>query len=446
MSKEKSLIERNNYIRIVKLALPIILANAAVPLLGIADTAAIGQTGTAADLGAIALATLIFNFVYWGFGFLRMGTTGFIAQAIGAKNLEETHALLFRSILLGLIIGILLVCIQKLIGEFAIHLLNGSEEVKILVREYFYIRIWGAPATLITFGLIGALIGAGWTKQLLIVQLFLNGLNIALNLLFVLGFSMGIGGIATGTIIAEWITLFFAFYILIKKLKINNWVKRYKELSTQIYNQKKILNLIQVNTNIMIRTLALLCGFAWFANQGATFGDTTLAANHVLLQFVSLSAFFLDGYANVVEMLTGKAYGSMNVLIFRREVKDSTILALITALLLAGGIYTFGYPLVALLSKDIAVQQIASAHIIYAAIYIACSFAAFQLDGVFIGVTKTKEMRNATLAALLIFLAFAYVLVPLYHNNGLWLSFIIYVVARAIMLAYYYPKILKNIQ
>src|SRR5690606_16135551 len=162
-----------NYIRIIKLAFPIILANASVPLLGLTDTAVIGQTGTAADLGAIALASLIFNFVYWGFGFLRMGTTGFISQAIGAGDNDEVHALLFRSVLLGGSIGLLLILLQPFIGAGAIALLNASDAIKTLVNTYFYIRIWGAPATLITFALLGTFIGAGWTKHLLVVQLFL---------------------------------------------------------------------------------------------------------------------------------------------------------------------------------------------------------------------------------------------------------------------------------
>ncbi|HLT41970.1 MAG TPA: MATE family efflux transporter, partial [Sphingobacteriaceae bacterium] len=226
-----------NYTKIFKLAIPIILANASVPLLGLADTAAIGQTGTAADLGAIALASLVFNFVYWGFGFLRMGTTGFIAQAAGANDLDEVNALLFRSILLGGVIGLTLIALQRLIGEGSILLLSASDEIKTLVRDYFYIRIWGAPATLITFSLLGALIGMGWTRHLLYVQLFLNGLNIVLNITFVIGFGLGIKGIAFGTVLAEWTTLFFAFYLLIRKMELKSLSGRIRQLKLQIFNR-----------------------------------------------------------------------------------------------------------------------------------------------------------------------------------------------------------------
>lgn len=435
-----------NYIRIIKLAFPVILANASVPLLGLADTAAIGQTGAAVDLGAIALASLIFNFVYWGFGFLRMGTTGFISQAAGANDVDETHALLFRAVLLGTGIGILLIVFQQLIGETAINLLKASDEIKSLVSDYFYIRIWGAPATLITFALLGALIGMGWTKHLLFVQLFLNGLNILLNVLFVVGYDLGVRGIALGTIIAEWSTLFFATYLLLKKMQLQDLSSRLQQLRFRILDKKKLIALFKVNGDIMIRTLALLSGFAWFANQGADFGDQILAANHVLLQFVSLSAFFLDGYAHVAEMLTGKAYGAKDRPYFIEQVRHSTILAGITALILAGSIYALSDLLIPLLSKDKHVQAIASAHSLYAAIYIALSFAAFQLDGIFIGVTKSIEMRNATLMALFIFISSALLLTSPYGNVGLWVSFIIYVFARAVMLGIYYPRILREMR
>ena len=432
-----------NHLHILRLAIPIILANASVPLLGLADTAAIGQTAGAAELGAIALAALIFSFVYWGFGFLRMGTTGFISQAIGAKDTDETHALLFRSVLLGGGIGLALIILQPLIGLGAVSFLNASDQIRALVLDYFYIRIWGAPATLITFALLGTFIGAGWPRPLLIVQLFLNGLNILLNVWFVVGLDFGVKGIAMGTLIAEWSTLFFAGYLLLRKMNFGPVLQRFRQLRERVFDKEKLLSLLRVNADIMIRTLALLFGFAWFANQGAAFGDTILAGNHVLLQFVSLSAFFLDGYAHVVEMLAGKSYGAGNKKEFSRQVRHSTQLAGVTALLLAVGVYAFSDFLIPMLSQDLAVQQVASTHRLYAAIYIALSFVAFQLDGVFIGVTKSREMRNATVMALLLFIGSGMWLASAYGNAGLWVGFIIYIVGRAAMLGYYYPRIMR---
>lgn len=444
MKSVQKITSHKNYRRIIKLAIPIILANASAPLLGLADTAAIGQTGTAADLGAIALASLIFSFVYWGFGFLRMGTTGFIAQASGAKDTEEVHALLYRSILLGAGIGIILILLQKFIGETAIGLLSASDDIKTLVRDYFYIRIWGAPATLITYSLLGAFIGLGWTRQLLVVQVFLNVLNILLNITFVVGFDMGVEGIALGTAVSEWITLFLASFLLFKKLGIKTPYNRFLALKSRILNKEKLIALFKVNSDIMIRTLALISGFAYFANQGAKFGDTILAANHVLLQFVSLSAFFLDGFAHVAEMLSGRAFGAKDRSLFIREVKHSSILAGGTAFILAVGIYFLSGIFIPLLTKDPQVQSIASSHSVFASVYILVSFVAFHLDGIFIGVTKSKEMRNATLIALVLFIGSALILIQDYGNAGLWVAFILYVVVRGIALGAYYPRILRG--
>lgn len=435
--------QKSSYGQIIKLAVPIIIANASVPLLGLVDTAAIGQTASASALGAIALATLIFSFVYWGFGFLRMGTTGFISQAVGAADTTELHALVFRTIILGAAIGVLLIVLQKPIGDFSVYLLSASDEIKNLVKTYFYIRIWGAPATLMTFSLLGILIGMGWTKQLLWVQLFLNGFNILFNITFVIGFDMGVKGIALGTLLAEWLALFFAGYVLFQKLNLKNIWRRLQALKQEIFDKEKLIALFKVNSDIMIRTLALLSGFAWFANTGAKFGDFTLAANHVLLQFVTLSAFFLDGYAHVVEMLTGKAFGANKKTEFKLHVQQSSILAGITAVALAGGVFLLSDFAIPLLTADEKVQDIAHTYKNFAAVYILLSFVAFQLDGVFIGVTRSKDMRNATLISLISFVGLGMIMVRYYGNTGLWISFIGYVVIRGVTLGFYYPKILK---
>src|SRR5690606_6850021 len=321
-----------------------------------------------------------------------------------------------------------------------------SDEIKDLVKDYFYIRIWGAPATLITFSLLGTLIGMGWTKRLLWVQLFLNGLNILLNITFVVGFGMGVKGIALGTVLAEWLTLFFAGYILFKRLEINRPWERVRELKALIFDMPKLIALFKVNSDIMIRTLALLSGFAWFANQGAKFGDHTLAANHVLLQFVTLSAFFLDGYAHVVEMLAGKAFGAKNKSLFMFQVKQSTVLAGGTAVLLALIVFLSSNTIIPLLTKDLQVQGLASDYKNYAVFYILFSFIAFQLDGVFIGVTRSKEMRNATLLSMVAFIGLGMILVQNYGNTGLWVSFIFYVVVRGFALGLYYPEILRMLE
>lgn len=435
----------DNHKKIIQLAIPIILANASAPLLGLADTATIGQTGSAADLGAIALATLVFSFVYWGFGFLRMGTTGFIAQAQGAGDRKEVLAVLYRSVLLGLGIGLILILLQSFIGRGAVAVMSASEEVKSLVSQYFYIRIWGAPATLTTYSLLGGLIGMGWTRELMWVQLFLNGLNIVLNVLFVIGFQYGIQGIALGTLLAEWIALFFAWYLIRRNLELKHPVKGMKELWVQIIDKTRMIAIFKVNGDIMIRTFALLGGFAWFADQGARFGDEILAANHVLLQFVSMSAFFLDGFAYVSEMYAGKTIGAGDRPGFVRQMRDSTQLAGMTALILGLGIILFAPWAIQLLTREQVVQSIAGQHAYFAGIYIMFSFVAFQLDGIFIGATRSKEMRNASILSLFILIVAGTILTSCCGNTGLWISFIVYVIARGVTLGVYLPRLLRDV-
>ena len=434
----------SSYIYLLKLAFPIILANASVPLLGLVDTAVIGQMGSTADLAAIALATLIFSFVYWGFSFLRMGTTGFVSQAVGAENREELHALLFRSIILGSIIGISLIILQKPIYQVATFFLSASPEVNQLVKDYFVIRIWGAPATLTTFALMGTLLGLGWTKQVLAVQLLLNGLNMALNILFVVFLSMGVKGIALGTIIAEWVTVIYALYLIIKKLEMGPLYSRFKELTALIFDKEKAKAIFVVNGDIMIRTLALLAGFAWFARQGAQFGDATLAANHILLQFISMSAHFLDGFANVTEMLAGQAYGAKNRRRFVRTVMDNSVVAGVSALFLSLLLLIFGSLFIQALTPDSELQHIANQHKAFAAFYIFISFITFLLDGVFVGVTNSKAMRNSTVLALLSMLTAGYLLTGSLGNAGLWIALIVFVMVRGIVLMVYYPRILSK--
>jgi len=350
---------------------------------------------------------------------------------------------LYRSILLAIVIGALLILLQGLIIQLAVGWMSASEEIIALVKDYFYIRIWGAPATLMTYALLGGFIGLGKTKELLWVQLLLNGVNIGLNILFVVGFYMGVKGIALGTVMAEYVALIFAWLLLANRLAINNPIQQIKLLWTEIIDRLKVLSMFKLNADIMIRTFVLLAGFAWFADKGAQIDDTVLAANHVLLQFISLSAFFLDGFAYVVEMLSGRAIGQNNKREFIRQLKDSSVIAGVTALFLGLGIIVLGPYFVPLLTQDVNVQIVANDHLLFAGIYIMFSFVAFQLDGVFIGATQSREMRNSTIFALIIFVLATYVLMKKFNNNGLWIAFIIYVIARGIALGIYLPKILK---
>jgi len=434
-----------SYSHIFSRAWPIILANAAVPLLGIVDTAIIGNTGNAQELGAIALGALIFNFVYWSFGFLRMGTTGFTAQAAGANHWLEVRLVLGRALLIALILAVLLIVIHRLLGWSIMQLFQASQAVEEETTRYFNIRIWGAPATLGTFALLGTLVGLGKSKHLLITQLFLNGLNIVLDIYFAAILGWGVEGIAWGTMLAEYATLLFALAVVYRVLIQNrtqtepfwNW--------NQIVEKSALIKMLGANGDIMIRTIFLVLAFAWFTNEGAKFGDTTLAANHILLQFISFSAFFLDGYAFVAESIVGTGIGARNLSYLRLGIWRSSVLGVATAFILSIGTYLMGDLLISNLTDLQAVRDSASQFLSLACIYILFSIAAFQLDGIFIGAVRSAEMRNAAIISTLIFLYSCEKLTQTFNNSGLWMAFIVYVVVRAVTLLVYYPRIGKTI-
>lgn len=431
--------------RVLELAWPIVLANSAVPLLGLADTAVIGNTGTVQALGAIALGAIVFNFAYWSFGFLRMGTTGFTAQASGAGDEAEVRATLGRALLLALGLAAGLLVLQRPIITLALALLGPSQEVGALTRAYFDIRIWGAPASLATFALLGSFVGLGRTGLLLRTQIVLNGLNIVLDVLFAGVLGWGVRGIALGTAMAEWITLVLALGLAYRMLR-----DRHEDAEpfwpwARIVDADRARKTLGANADIMVRTLALLGGFAWFTSQGARFGDTVLAANHVLLQLVSASAYLLDGYAHATEVMVGRAMGARTRDALDRAVRAATELAGGTAVLLTAVVWLAGPWIITLLTDLPAVRATAGAYIPYTAVYVLVSFGAFQLDGVFIGATRTRDMRNAGVLSLLVFLGTSWTLVPLAGNTGLWIAFVIYVLVRGLTLLARMPALRASV-
>jgi MATE family multidrug resistance protein len=328
--------------RIARMAWPIILANASVPLLGLVDTAVIGHYGTTAALGGLALGALLFNFIYWSFGFLRMATTGFVAQADGAGDEAEVRAALARSLMLGVGLGIAVMLLQWPLATAYFALMDASVAVENAGTDYFQARIWGAPAALALYAFSGALIGLGRSRTLLLLQLLLNGLNAALDVHFAGMLDMGARGIGLGTAIAEWTTCLVAAQVLWRTLRA-----RHRDAApflplARLRDLGRLRRTMAANGDIMLRTLCLLAGFGWFASQGARFGDVALAANHLLLQLVSFSAFFLDGYAFVAEALVGGAVGARDLPRLRRVVRLSGELALGTAALLSLAIWLLG--------------------------------------------------------------------------------------------------------
>lgn len=418
------------YSQLWTLAWPVMLANAATPLLGLVDTAVIGHVGSVSDMGALALGALAFNFLYWAFGFLRMGTTGFVARLAGADEKQSLQATVLRAVLLGCALGLVLLLARTPVTNMALVLLNGTAEVESGASQYLLIRMLGAPASFGTFALLGVLIGLGKTRELLGIQLLLNTTNVALDWFLAYKLGWGIAGIASGTVAAEWLTFGFAIWRVTKAIPSTSTFAPWAALR----DFAAFLPLLKANSNILIRTLAMLLSFGLFLNAAASFGDTALAANHILLQFVTLSAYVLDGYAHAAEPIVGHALGRQDRERFVLCVRRSVQLAMVSALLLSLLIFLCGPLLIGTLTSHADVNAFAMDNLSFAAVYVLLSGLAFQLDGIFIGAGATEEMRNMSLLSAGIYGLALALLLPMWSYAGLWAAFVIYVTTRGLTL------------
>ena len=428
--------------RVLAIAWPIILSNLSTPLLGLVDTAVIGNLGDPALIGAIAVGGMVFSFLYWGFGFLRMGTTGLIAQARGAGDTERLVATLYQSLLLGAGIGLLLLLCQAPLAALAFRLVEGSEAVEAAAGTYFSIRIWAAPLSLSYLAILGYLLGQQRPKDLLWLQLLLNGTNILLDVVFVVWWGWGVAGVAWATVLAEVLAILVGGAMVFRHLRQGAGPLRVSR--AKLLDRAAIATLFSVNRDIMIRTLCLVFALAWFTNEGAKSGDLLLAANAILMQFVTFSAFFLDGFALAGETLVGSAVGSKNRRLLLTTLRYITELGIATSLLVAGILLAAGPWTIDLLTNADEVRQVTRLYLIWAVAAPLTSLWCYLLDGVFIGATGTPEMRNAMIASLAAFLASEALLGALLANHGLWLSLHIFYVIRALSLLVYLPRVLAK--
>jgi multidrug resistance protein, MATE family len=428
--------------RVWRLAGPIIISNLSVPMVGAVDTAVVGHLPDPVFIGAVALGAVIFSFVFWSFGFLRMGTTGFVAQATGAGDAVEVRTSLLRALLLGLALALGLILLQAPIGWLAFVLLDSGERLEELGREYFTIRIWGAPATLANYAILGALIGLQRTGTALVLQLLLNGCNLLLDLLFVIGLGWNVAGVALASVLSESLAALAGLVLLYRLLRPAPGEQRCYPLLDAV----RLRALFRVNGDIFIRTLCLSGAYYYFTVQGATLGTLTLAANAVLMHFQHLLAHGLDGFAHATEALAGSAYGARRRAAFRAAVRACTLWALLVALLYSL-IYALAGPgLIALLTGIDSVRGEALAYLPWLLVSPLISVWSFQLDGIFIGTTRTTEMRNGMLIALAVFLPLVWLLPPLLGNHGLWLALMLFMVARALTLMVWYPRIERSLE
>lgn len=429
---------------VLAVAGPIVLSNVTTPLLGVVDTAVIGQLGDPKYIGGVALGALIFTSVYWSFGFLRMGTTGLTAQARGAKDTPELRAALGRALLIAFLGGSLLIALQWPLRFAAFALLDGTAEVEGLARSYFDIRIWSAPAALANYALLGWFIGLERARTALLLQVFLNGLNIVLDFWFVAGFGWGVAGIAAGTLIAELSAALLGVLLALRYLRGTRDAGHAGWDWRLIIARQPLLRTVAINRDILIRTVALLAAFAWFTAQSAKAGNVVLAANAILLQLVSVSAYFLDGFAFAAEVLVGKAIGARNRGDLFAAVRLSGLWAVVMALLISVAYMLAGPAIIDLLSIDPGVRATGREFLGWAVAMPIVSVWCFQLDGIFIGATRGAEMRNASLASTGIFLLLWWALLPL-GTDGLWFAFLLFNVARAATLGAYFPRLVRGL-
>ena len=424
------------------LAAPIILANMSVPLVGLVDTAVVGHLPDPVYIGAVALGAVIFSFLYWGFGFLRMGTTGFVAQSFGAGDTTEVGRILVRALILALVFGAGLVLLQHPIGLLSFWALQGGHELESLAADYYRVRIWSAPAALANYAVLGCLIGLHNTRAALILQLVLNLTNVCLDLLFVLHFEWGVKGVAAASVISEYLAFAVGVIVIRSNLnRIGTGLVRHR-----ILDKDKIKALLHVNFNIFIRTLCLVFAFAYFTAKGTYFGETVLAANAVLLHFQHILAYGLDGFAHAVEALAGSAYGARDKKAFRSAAYYTTLWALVLA-----GIYTLVYGLLGMqitriLTSIDAVQIVVADYMPWILILPLISVWSFQLDGIFVGTTRTVEMRNAMIVSLAVYLGSVWIMVPILGNHGLWLSLVVFMLVRTLTLGMKLPSIAEALR
>ena len=424
-------------------AWPIMLGQASIPLVGLVDAVVIGRTGDAAALAGVALGATVISLVFWTFGFLRMGMTGLTAQADGAGDRGEVEALLVRGLAIGGAIGAVLLLFAWPLQELAFALLAGGEATTAEARAYVGMRFLGAPAALAVFAVTGWLFGLGCTRAALALQLVMNAANVGFDVELVFGLGMGAAGVGLGTAVAEWIALATGLALVTRVAGANPLALARSAGHAALWGRAALARLFAVNRDLMIRTVALLLMFAWFANAGARLGAVALAAQHVLMQFVNVAAFVLDAFAFTAEARVGQAVGSRSLERFRRAVRLTGEFALAAGALMAALFWLLGAEAIALITTDPAIRAQAARFLPFAALVPLVGLPSWMLDGIFIGATRGRALRNAGVAATVLYVAADLALRPL-GALGVWLALWAAYLFRAGGLALQLPTLLRS--
>lgn len=424
---------------------PIMLANAAAPVVGLVDTFVVGRFVGTQALAGIGLGAVIYGVFYWGFGFLRMSTAGLAAQDDGAGNVAGVQGHILRAIPLGALIGLLVLTLQFILVPAAFLIFTASPELEGEAATYIHARLWGLPATLGTIALMGWFVGISRAGLALQLQIVLNLVNIILSPLFVIVLGAGLYGVGVASALAEWAGFLMGLILMRREFLRQGGLQAGVVRRSNLLDGTQLKRLGIANSNIFIRTLTLTVGFNFFGNAAASEGSLFMAANHIHMQLITMSALVLDAFAHTAEAVTGAAYGAKDRKRFDRAVSLTNRFSGFFAIIIGGLIFLAGPFLIDLLSVDPNVRATARTYLPYAALAPVIGFAAYQLDGIFIGTTRTAEMRNAGIVAVILYIGAHFLLTPIFGAVGIWLAFLFYYFVRAITLAVYMPRIWRHL-
>jgi len=430
--------QKSSIAYILKLSIPIFFANLAIPLVGIIDTALMGNLGNLSYLSATSVAANLFSMIFWSFGFLRMGTVGMVSQALGQNNYQEILNIILRNLFFVLIISIFIIFLQYFILNLSLQIFELTDLTKEFYTQYFNIRIYSAPGELTLYIITGLFVGLQKTTISSFAVGFFSILNIILSVFFVKVYNLDIRGVAFGTLISALITsLLFLSYTFV-------YLKKYTLLSLNLYeifNLDKLKNIFNINFNIFIRTILLTFSFLWFTYLGSQIGENFIAANAILINLVFLSAFILDAYAFSTEGIVGYSLGKKDLNLFKIILKNSFILSSLTGLLISIIYFFISKHVINLMSDIEEIRLLSSNYSIWLIIMPFIASFCYQFDGIFIGVSQTKELRNAMIFSVTSFLILSIILTKYYFNTGIWISLCIFMILRALSLYYYMRRI-----
>ena len=423
---------------ILKLSIPIFFANLAIPMVGIIDTGLMGNLDNLSYLSATSVAANLFSMIFWSFGFLRMGTVGLVSQAYGKEDYSEVFNIILRNLVFVLVISLIIISLQSYIYRLSLNIFELSETTEKFYQDYFQIRIWSAPGELTLYIITGLFIGLQKTKiSSLAIGLF-SILNIILSIIFVSKFGLNIKGVAYGTLFsALFVSISFLIYTFLYLSRMSKLKIKFDEL----IDLKKIKNIFNININIFIRTILLTFSFLWFTYLGSQIGEDYIAANAILINLVFLSAFILDAYAFSTEGMVGYSLGKKDITLFKKIVQNSFILSSITGLIISIIYFLINNFVINLMSDIEEIRNLSSSYAVWLIIMPLISSFCFQFDGIFIGVSQTKELRNAMIFSVFGYLAISIFLTGLMGNTGVWISLCIFMILRALSLYYYMDRI-----